>query len=93
MPYIGSSNVETTNVPNFELVITPVAWVGAKMNLKHVALMPETDCHISVNTSAPIFLRAYQTWSITVDDKNHLDLITSLKIVEQNTIYTFIGAY
>lgn len=93
MPYIGNPNVQTTTQQNTELVVTPQNWVNVKMAYKQFFFYPETDCTVKINGSDPIFLRAYQDWKIIIDDKNHLEPITSFIIVEANVDYSFVAGY
>ena len=75
MSYGGSSDIQTSTA-NLELVITPVEWVGVKMAYTQFSFLNETDCHMKINGSEPIFLRAYQGFNMEVNKYTRLEPIS-----------------
>lgn len=87
--FIGSSELETS-VAGAEIVPSPpIAWVNAVYAFNRFELLNDQDCHVIINNSSPIFIRANQGVKIEKDDI----VVKSFKIVEAGVTYSWIAHY
>jgi hypothetical protein len=90
--FIGSSDLQTTSSANTEIIPTPPSnlnWTVGYNVYKLSFMNYSSDCHVIINGGNPIFLKANQGFEMDEDDAP----ITSFKVVESGTQYSFIGAF
>jgi len=88
--FIGSATI-LTSVANQEIIPDPdpsLNWTQG-YKLAKVTLLNYSDCTVKINNGLPIFLKSYQGFNTDGTDA----LITSLKIVENGILYSFMGSY
>jgi hypothetical protein len=90
--YIGSSDLLTTQIGNFEVIPSPPSelnWTQGYKLYKFSFSNPNQSCHVKINGGNPIFLSVSQGFEMDESD----DPIESFIIVEQGITYNFIGCY
>lgn len=90
--YIGSSDLLTTQIANYEVIPSPPAelnWTQGYKLYKFSLSNPNQSCHVKINGGSPIFLSVSQGFDMDESD----DPIESFIIVEQGITYNFIGCY
>jgi hypothetical protein len=87
--YVGSSNLQTS-VANQEIIsLPPVTWYYKTYLFYKFEFFNDQDCHIIINNTTPIFVRALQGFSSCTPDNG----ISSFKIVEDGITFNWVGEY
>lgn len=74
---------------NHEVIPSPPDTWTIKYSFYKFSFLNDQECHVSINSGDPIYLRAGQGFQMDAHDSP----ITSFKISESGITYNFLGAH